>query len=133
MVAFYEAAFAGPLIGPIFTEVVKLDLDHHLPIMCDFWETVLFNAGLYRRNALQIHLILHARHRLGVEHFDRWLVLWSITVDALFEGLAAERAKLQASRIAGSMQRRMQGKSGSAFETLLRRDNQEHADAHSIP
>jgi hemoglobin len=133
VVAFYGAAFADPLIGPIFTEGVKLDLDHHLPIMCDFWETVLFNTGLYRRNALQIHLTLHARHRLGVEHFDRWLVLWSITVDALFAGPVAERAKLQASRIAGSMQRRMQGRSGSAFETLIRRDNQEHADVYTIP
>ena len=131
--AFYRTAFADPLIGPVFTEVAKLDLDHHLPIMCDFWETVLFNAGLYRRNALQIHLMLHARHRLGVEHFDRWQVLWSTTVDTLFAGPVAERAKLQASRIAGSLQRRMQGRSGSAFESLSRRDSQEHADAHTIP
>jgi hemoglobin len=50
---FYRRAFADPLIGPIFTDVAKMDLDHHLPIICDFWETVLFNAGLYRRNALQ--------------------------------------------------------------------------------
>ena len=120
VVSFYRAALVDPLIGPVFTEVAKLDLDHHLPIICDFWETVLFNAGLYRRNALQIHLVLHARHPLGVEHFERWLALWSETLDAWFVGPVTERAKLQATRIAGSMQRRTQGGSGSAFETLTR-------------
>lgn len=56
VVAFYRAAFADPLIGPVVTEVAKLGLDHHLPIICDFWETVLLDAGLYRRDALQIYL-----------------------------------------------------------------------------
>jgi hemoglobin len=101
--------------------------------MCDFWETVLFNAGTYRRNALQVHLVLHARHSLRAEYFDRWLALWSATLDARFAGPVAERAKLQASRIAGSMHRRMQERSGSAFETLGRREDQEHADVHTIP
>ena len=116
--AFYRAAFADSLIGPVFTDVARLDLEHHLPIMCDFWETVLFNAGLYRRNALQIHRMLHARHPLGAEHFERWLLLWATTVDMRFEGPVADRAKVQARRMAGSMLRRMSGRSGSAFETL---------------
>jgi hemoglobin len=116
--AFYRAAFADPLLGPVFTEVAKLDLTQHMPIMCDFWETVLFTAGLYHRNALQVHLQLHAQHPLDGEHFDRWLTLWSTTVDSLFTGPIADRATLQASRIAGSMQRRLQGGSGSAFQTV---------------
>lgn len=41
---FYEAGFQDPLISPIFTEVARMDLDHHLPIMGDFWESVLFQA-----------------------------------------------------------------------------------------
>jgi hemoglobin len=116
--AFYDAAFADPLIGPIFTEVAKMDLARHLPIMCDFWQTVLFAAGLYRRNALQVHYVLNARHPLTAEHFGRWLELWSATVDERFAGPVADRAKLQARRIAGSMQRRLEGRSGSAFEAL---------------
>jgi hemoglobin len=133
VIAFYCAALVDPLIGPVFTEVAKLDLDHHLPIICDFWETVLFNAGLYRRNALQIHLVLHARHPLGFEHFDRWLALWSETLDARFEGPVTERAKLQATRIAGSMLLRTQGRSGSAFETLTRPQEEEHTDVQPVP
>ncbi|WP_173923711.1 group III truncated hemoglobin [Agromyces sp. Marseille-P2726] len=119
--AFYRSAFADPLIGPIFTEVARMDLDHHLPIICDFWETVLFRAGLYRRNALQVHYVLNARHPLTEEHFDRWLQLWKATVDDRFAGVKAELAKTQATRIAGSMQRRLEGRSGSEFERIGRR------------
>lgn len=125
--AFYATAFTDPLIGPVFTDVAHLDLDAHLPIMCDFWETVLFKAGRYRRNALNVHLALHRRHPLGPEHFERWLTLWHRTVDERFEGPIADRAKLQAGRIAGSMQRRLAGRSGSDFETLTRRDDREPA------
>lgn len=125
VVTFYRRAFDDELIGPIFTDVAHMDLDHHLPIMCDFWQTVLFNAGLYQRNALQLHYVLHAKHPLEQQHFDRWLSLWIATVDELFEGPVAERAKLQASRIAGSIHRRLQGRSGSEFETIGRRDRPE--------
>lgn len=120
--AFYRAAFDDPLIGPIFTDVAHMDLDHHLPIMCDFWETVLFDVVLYRRNALQLHAALHARHPLKAEHFDRWLTLWVETVDARFAGPVAERAKVQARRIAGSIGRRLDGRTGTVYDTILSRD-----------
>lgn len=120
--AFYRSAFRDPLIGPIFTDIARMDLRHHLPIMCDFWETVLFQAGLYRRNALQLHLALNTQFPLQQEHFSRWLHLWTATVDAHFAGEKAELAKTQAERIAGSIHRRIQGRSGSDFETLRRRE-----------
>lgn len=124
--SFYASAFDDPLIGPIFTDVAEMDLEHHLPIMCDFWETVLFRANLYHRNALQLHFALHQRHPLTQEHFDRWLALWVATVDAHFSGPTADLAKVQAKRIAGSIHRRMQGRSGSDFETVQHRSANEH-------
>ncbi|MGO4187935.1 group III truncated hemoglobin [Pseudarthrobacter sp. TAF60_1] len=131
---FYRRAFADPLIGPIFTRIAKMDLARHLPIMCDFWETVLFRSGLYRRNALQVHLDLNARFPLHQEHFERWLSLWIENVDAHFAGEKAELAKVQAMRIAGSIHRRLQGRSGSDFETLRPRRTREEepADARGI-
>jgi truncated hemoglobin YjbI len=118
---FYRRAFADPLLGHIFTDIARMDLEHHLPIMCDFWETVLFQAGLYHRNALQMHYVLNARHPLEQMHFDRWLELWIGNVDEHFAGEKAELAKLQATRIAGSILRRLEGGSGSEFEALRRR------------
>src|SRR5437763_15758284 len=100
---FYARAFADPLLGPIFVDVARMDLDAHLPVMCDFWQTVLFRAGLYRRNALQVHTDLHAMFPLSSHHFARWLALWVATVDDHFAGEKAELAKTQATRIGYSI------------------------------
>lgn len=121
IVAFYDAAFDDPRIGPIFTDVAHMDLDAHLPVMADFWETVLLRAGTYSRNALQVHVALNRQRALDGGDFARWLELWAATVDDMFAGPIAERAKLQAARIAGSIERRLAGSSGSEFVTLTRR------------
>jgi truncated hemoglobin YjbI len=115
---FYLTVFEDPLIGPIFTDVAHMDLEHHLPIMCDFWETVLFRAGLYRRNALALHVALNAKRALTLADFERWYAIWTATVDSLFAGEKATLAKVQAERIAGSIHRRLQGGSGSEFATI---------------
>ncbi|WP_230855219.1 group III truncated hemoglobin [Arthrobacter terrae] len=115
---FYQRAFADPLLGPVFLDVARMDLEKHMPIMADFWETVLFQAGLYRRNALAVHLDLNAKVELTAGHFDRWLELWTRTVDDLYVGGKAELAKLQAGRIAGSIHRRVRGKSPSDLTTI---------------
>jgi hemoglobin len=118
--AFYERAYADDLIGFVFTDVTHMDLEAHLPVMCDFWSTVLFRSGLYRRNALAVHTDIHARSAFTAEQFGRWLELWSSTVDELFAGEKAELAKRQAARIAWSMSRRLLGESGSEFVTITR-------------
>lgn len=129
---FYTHAFADPLLGPVFVDIAHLDLDVHLPIMCDFWETVLFQAGKYHGNALWLHRELHARAHLTPEHFNRWLTIWTQTIDSLYTGLNADRAKLQAERIGASIQRRLLGQSGSELNTLRPRtiESLPGSDAH---
>ncbi len=106
---FYGRAFTDDLLGPVFVDVARMDLDAHLPTIRDFWQTVLFRTGDYRRNAFVPHQRLHAAAGLTPEHFARWLQLWIGTVDDRHAGPKAEFAKLQASRIAGSMSRRITG------------------------
>ncbi|WP_207344070.1 group III truncated hemoglobin [Arthrobacter sp. E3] len=118
---FYTRAFADELIGRIFTDVVHMDLPRHMPIMADFWQTVLFKAGLYSRNALKIHFDIHAQEPLTLEHFNRWLQLWTNTVDELFSGEKAEMAKVQAHLIAGSLHRRVTGRPASQYSTISMR------------
>ncbi|MDI1289759.1 MAG: group III truncated hemoglobin [bacterium] len=120
IVAFYREAFQDDLLGPVFVEVANLDLEAHLPVMCDFWETVILRAGTYRRNALEVHTALHEKSPLTPLHFGRWLEYWTAIVDEMFAGPNAELAKLQATRIAWSMSRRLMGESGSEFVTLKR-------------
>lgn len=103
---FYERAMSDPEIGHFFTEVVHLDLDHHLPVIGDFWESVLFGTGVYakhRRNPLQVHGEIDGKKPLEVAHFNRWLAIFVTCVDELFAGRRAEFAKMRGHAIASRM------------------------------
>ena len=102
---FYSKALNDEVIGYIF-EIAGLDLEHHLPVIGDFWETLLFGTGNYQshgRNPLQIHGQLSLKTPLRAEHFRRWLEIFRETVDETFTGERAEFAKLRAEMIANRM------------------------------
>jgi len=46
---FYERALEDDVIGYIF-EIAGLDLDKHLPVISDFWESVLFGTSDYAKH-----------------------------------------------------------------------------------
>lgn len=106
---FYSRALDDEVLAEAFAELRATGLGSHLPTMCDFWETVLFRAGRYRGSALTAHRVIHQRTPLADRHFLRWLTLWRSTVDEMYRGPAAERAKVQAARIAWAMHRRLNG------------------------
>ena len=120
MRTFYGRAFADPIIGRIFTEVTHMDLERHLPIMCDFWEKVLFRRGVYGRDAFVVHARIHELEPLTRRHFQAWEDLWHATVDEMFAGEHANYAKLHASRMAGSIQRRLAGASTDGLIQIRR-------------
>ena len=107
--AFYGRALEDPIIGWIFTDVARLDLEAHVPQIASFWETILLGAPSYRGGAFRPHAALHARVPLRRGHFDRWLGLWRATVDELFAGERAELAKAHATRVADAFHRRLEG------------------------
>lgn len=117
---FYTRVFADTVLGPIFVDIAHMDLAAHLPIICDFWETVLFRSGAYGRNALRVHQALQAQVALTPSHFARWLALWTRTVDDRHAGPYAEHAKVQAERIASSISRRLSGDASPALLTVER-------------
>jgi hemoglobin len=101
---FYTVALVDPMIGHHFAE---LDLESHLPVIVDFWEKVLFGKHIYFGNPLFVHKILHEKSPLTLEHFKRWVEIFSETVDANFSGDMAENAKLRAKMIAHSLNQRL--------------------------
>jgi hemoglobin len=107
--AFYTRALEDPIIGFIFTDVAKLDLEPHVPRITAFWETVLLGAQTYSGGAFRPHAELHARVTLREGHFERWLQLWFGTVDELFAGERANLAKVHALRVAHAFHGRLQG------------------------
>lgn len=113
---FYSKAFADETIGYIF-KIAELDLKHHLPVIGDFWETLLFGIGDYQRHGrspLQIHALLNLKTALRAEHFRRWLEIFNETVDETFAGDRAGFAKLRAAAIANRMSSYISGSSVSA-------------------
>jgi hemoglobin len=107
--AFYGRALEDPLIGWLFVDVAKLDLEAHIPVIASFWETILLGARSYGGGAFGKHAQLNAKAELRAAHFDRWLALWRTTVDELFAGPRADLAKTHAERVAGAFHRRLQG------------------------
>jgi hemoglobin len=106
--AFYGRALVDPVIGWIFVDVAKLDVEAHVPQITSFWETILLGARSYGGGAFRPHAELNARVRLRAGHFERWLWLWSTTVDDLFAGERAELAKSHARRVAQAFHARLQ-------------------------
>jgi hemoglobin len=103
---FYAKVIKDELIGPFFSHV---DWDKHLPVMYDFWESVLFFTGNYAGNPMQVHKALNARMPIQPLHFERWKELFIETVNELYRGEKAELACIRASNIAGLMQMRISG------------------------
>jgi hemoglobin len=101
---FYRAAMQDELIGYLFTEVARLDLEAHLPVITDFWESVLFHRLVYRGNPMRVHHALHAASPLRPEHFERWVAIWHESIGELFAGPVADEARRRAAIIAQTMQ-----------------------------
>lgn len=97
---FYEKVKADALIGPVFSHV---DWPHHLPVMYNFWSSMLLGDQSYRGNPFQKHLPLP----IQTQHFERWLTLFKQTVDENFTGEKAAEVKSRAESIAGIFQHRM--------------------------
>jgi hemoglobin len=105
--AFYGRALLDPVIGWLFTDVAKLDLEAHVPRITSFWETILLGAQSYGGGAFRPHLELNFKTPLKQGHFERWLYLWRTTVDELFTGPHAELAKAHAQRVAQAFEARL--------------------------
>ena len=98
---FYKKVVEDPMLGPAFNDVAQVDWPTHLPRMYQFWETVLFSKPGYKGNPAEIHSQLKDKMtahglELKLEHFDHWIAVFQETVDELFEGERANRAKKSA-------------------------------------
>jgi hemoglobin len=103
LTAFYEKVFEDELIGHFFRDVMNVDLEKHIPVITDFWETVLFKGTAYRKNAVAVHMHINEKSPIEEQHFNRWLKLFGETMDEYFEGETAETAKQRALSIATVM------------------------------
>ena len=104
MNTFYERLLADENISYIFTDVAKLDIKTHIPVIADFWETVLLNKNVYHTNTMKIHLELNDKKPLEKVYFDVWLNHFNNSIEEFFEGDIALLAKQRARSVATVMQ-----------------------------
>ena len=107
IIGFYEKVKPDATIGFIFTEIVTINWEHHIPVIVDFWEGVLLDNPVYQKNTMEAHYHLNERMPLKKAHFETWLNLFTSTVDELFGGKIADLAKSRAKSIATVMQFKM--------------------------
>ncbi len=101
---FYQRLLSDSSISYIFTGVVKIKLEEHLPILVTFWSQAIFDTGGYFNNLTKIHLDINEKEKLTPEIFTIWLNHFNAAVDNNFIGNNAEKIKTQALSLATVMQ-----------------------------
>lgn len=97
---FYDKVRVDELLGPVFANI---HWPEHLPTMYNFWSSMLLGDQSYRNSPFAKHVALN----IGAMHFERWLQLFSETVDENFKGERAEEVKARAHSIAAVWQHKL--------------------------
>jgi hemoglobin len=111
---FYSKIKEDEQIGFIFTDIAKVNLEKHLPVMYDFFENMLFYTGSYTGNPMELHKHINRLFPLTESHFRQWNHLFCTSVDELFSGKTAELVKQRALSISAVMQIKILKESNSA-------------------
>ncbi len=114
--AFYEKVRGDDLLGFIFNDVAKTDWSAHLPKMYAFWETMLFRNSGYTGNPLAAHARIVPLTAMGRPQFDRWLAVFTATVDETFTGENAERIKNAAADMANVIHAKINGVAQAPYD-----------------
>jgi len=94
--SFYRKIREDELLKDIFNNKIGDRWPEHLEKMFRFWQTVLLDEHTYYGSPF----LPHAKLPISKEHFEEWLKLFYETVDELFSGEKAQRAKWQGERMA---------------------------------
>lgn len=106
--SFYEKLISDTKMLPFFEKIIaNKELPHHLHIITDFWEDILFSTHNYKNNPMKIHLDFHQKMPFSKEHFNNWLLYFKQSIDENFTGNNAEEMKNRATSIAMVMQLKM--------------------------
>lgn len=93
---FYGKVRGDDLLGPVFNARIEDRWAQHLEKMYSFWQTTLLGEHTYSGRPFPPHATLPVGH----QHFERWVKLFTETIDELFTGEKADEAKWRASKIA---------------------------------
>ena len=100
LTSFYAKASQDEIIGSKFDH---LNMEEHIEVIANFWASILFGANNYKGDPFGKHVPLD----LHKADFDRWVELFTETVDAYFSGTVADEAKLRGQTISKIFQHKL--------------------------
>ncbi len=116
---FYGRVRKDELLGPFFNGTITTEeaWETHYDILISFWELNLLGISGFDGNPAKAHqgVDKHFRNSLSTAHFDRWVSIWTVTIDELFEGEMAEKAKAKAANMAKGMYKKVLDKRPGGF------------------
>jgi hemoglobin len=116
--AFYRVAIPDDLLGPIF-EAAGIEWDVHIPKIASWWSRELLAVDGHVANMVQVHLRVADHRDYGGVELDRWVELFTETVEERFAGPVADRAVARARQVALTLGRALARRSGPSAGLLL--------------
>lgn len=111
--SFYRYAAMDELLGPIF-RAADVNWPQHISTLTEFWSWQLLGQPGYEGSPLRAHEPAHTVTPFADEHFERWIDLFTTTIDEYFVGDTAELAKVRGRKMARAMRRLLNGLNDSA-------------------
>ena len=112
---FYAKVREDDLLKDIFNNVIDNRWTEHLEKLSRFWQTVLLEEHTYYGSPF----LPHAKLPVDKAHFTQWLHLFHSTIDELFCGKNADRAKWQSERMAEMFLSKIQYYNNNSSTPLL--------------
>lgn len=100
---FYNKVRDDEFLAPVFNERIKDRWPHHLEKMYTFWQTVLLDDHTYFGAPFPPHVNLP----INKEHFDKWIELFTETINENFKGVIADEALWRAEKMAMMFQSKL--------------------------
>jgi len=108
---FYARVRKDDLLGPFFNQTItnEKEWEKHYQLLTAFWELNLMDRKGFDGNPAKAHHGVDKafKHTITTSHFDRWVELWHNTIDHLYEGELAEKAKTRAQNMAKGMYKKI--------------------------
>ena len=114
---FYRQVAMDDRLGPVFA-AAHVDWPAHIAKLTDFWAEQIIGEPGYEGNPLRAHRPVHERQPFGPGLYERWLDIFTTTVDDHAAGPCAERAKARAVRMARALRLLLDGVHAPGSEPL---------------
>lgn len=110
---FYQRLLDDPVMATMFLEVAGIDLQQHLPTICQYWYKMLLGETEYQRHMMAKHRALDDREPLTGEHHERWLGHFMANLEGRFAGPMTDRARLIAQRVMHNLYMQLSARRGT--------------------